>query len=158
MTCAVAVALAIAYSILFQPVYIPGRTDIYLLPAFIIFLASGMMRVPHRLVTAALLVSYLGLSAVTLTAYFESTEKDWTRRYMRAVQQQLADGDAVITTGMTYVEAEYYLGRAIPGVELHSFPTEQAEHPAYFNEAYWESSPEAAERDTGRRPKAHDPF
>jgi len=127
----VAMALPLGYSVVAQPVHIPGRTDHVLLPIFALFLAAGFDAVRPRFAGVALVSAWIAASIFVLVPFYSDPEKDLTREYLSDIEAR--PGDVVITTGKTYAEVAYYVDRWNLPVTLRSFPLEAQEHPGYLN-------------------------
>lgn len=127
----VASTCAILYSVLVQPVYIPGRTDHYLLPFFLLVLAAGLLALPHRALTWLGVAAYALLSVSVLQDSHRLPSKDFSRAFLQEIRERSRPGDIVVTTGLTFAEAEHAL-RGLP-IRLESYPRSAREHPGYLN-------------------------
>jgi hypothetical protein len=137
-----ALILSLGYSVLYQPVHIPGRTDQAYLPLFILLLALGIESLkPRFLEGAVLLVGMIGSLAI-LQIYHDYPAKNDSRTYLWELQANLNPGDVVITTGLTWAETAYYLQRwRVPATVL-PFPKTVRDHPDYLNYGELMKNPE----------------
>jgi len=147
VTFLVALGLGIGYSGLAQPVFIPGRTDSYLLPLFLVFVAHGIAGLAWRPARAMSVAGCGLLSALTLFPYYRDTEKDASRAYMASWRGTLHAGDAVIATGHTYAVCEYYMRRWQVPATLLSYPLSAQEHPGYLNSVEEMRRPQRLDKD-----------
>jgi len=129
----VAMFLSLAYSALYQPTHIPGRTDQAYLPLFILLLALGIEGLRPRWLEGAVLVVGMVCSLVVLQIYHDYPAKNDSRNYLWELQGNLNPGDIVVTTGLTWAEATYYLERWSAPVTILPFPKAVEKHPEYLN-------------------------
>ena len=122
---------SVLYSSLVQPVYIPGRTDLYLLPFFLLILGAGLIALRLRAAFWIGLALYAALALSVLRPYYTLPSKDWSRRFLEEIRARSVAGDLVVTTGLTFAETEHAL-RDLP-VRLESYPRSAREHPGYLN-------------------------
>jgi len=128
-----ALILSLGYSVVYQPVHIPGRTDQAYLPLFILLLALGIEGLKPRFLEGVALVVVMVGSLAILQVYHDHPAKNDSRAYLWELQANLTPGDIVITTGLTWAEATYYLDRwEVPSTVL-SFPKTVEQHPSYLN-------------------------
>ncbi len=133
VTLFVALILSLGYSVLYQPVHIPGRTDHAYIPLFLLLLALGIEGLKPRLLEGAvLLVGMIGSLAI-LQIYHDYPAKNDSRNYLWELQANLNPGDIVITTGLTWAETAYYLERWAVPVAVLPFPKKVEDHPGYLN-------------------------
>jgi len=111
VTLFIALVLGLGYSVLQQPVYIPGRTDQAALPLFALLLALGITSLKPRLLEGALLLVGMMGSLAILQIYHDYPAKNQSRMYLWDLQANLTPGDIVIATGLTWAETTYYLDR-----------------------------------------------
>jgi len=136
---AITLACALTYSSLAQPVYIPGRTDHYLLPVFVWILGVGLVTPRLRAATWLGLVAYGILALSVLAPYYAHPSRDSSRRFLEEIRTRSSPGDIVVTTGLTFAEAEHGL-RGLP-VRLEPYPRSAREHPGYLSWAEILSDP-----------------
>jgi hypothetical protein len=121
--------LAVLVSALVAPVYVAGRTDQLVYPAFLIVLARMVSRIPYRPIGLAFLGLLVLLSLGTLADYYRTNYKEGDRRIAATIVERARPGDVVICTGLTRAPVEYHLRRTGPGLRVHSYPRELADHP-----------------------------
>ena len=112
-----------------SPVYIPGRCDQIVFPAFCLLAASGLehMKKPRAL-PILILAIWLTLCLVSLKDLYASDGRNGDRRIAAALREHLKPGDAVVFTSLTRASAEYHLRDLRPSLALYSFPLENARH------------------------------
>jgi 4-amino-4-deoxy-L-arabinose transferase-like glycosyltransferase len=133
VTLFVALILSLTYSVFYQPVHIPGRTDDAYLPLFALLLALGIESLKPRLLEGAVLLVGMVGSLAILQIYHDYPAKSDSRTYLWELQANLNPGDIVVTTGLTWAETAYYLERwAVPASVL-PFPKTIEDHPGYLN-------------------------
>ena len=138
----------LVYSRLFQPVYIPGRTDQYLQPVFLLLVGAGIAAVSGRkVIQAAVVVLFAALSVYVLIPWYGNAAKDASRDTMEEVRAAAAPGDVLVATGYTVASSEYYASRWKLPVEVVTFPLALASHPGFFNSEDEASRPDALARD-----------
>jgi 4-amino-4-deoxy-L-arabinose transferase-like glycosyltransferase len=129
----VSLLLSLGYSLLYQPVHIPGRTDQAFLPLFVMLLALGVEGLrPRFLEGVVVLVGMVG-SLTILQIYHDNPAKNDSRNYLWELQQNLNPGDVVITTGLTWAETAYYFERWDVPATVLPFPKSVENHPGYLN-------------------------
>jgi len=129
----VAMFASLGYSALYHPTHIEGRTDQAYLPLFVLLLALGVADLRPRWLEGAVLVIGMVGSLVILQIYHDYPVKNDSRNYLWELQGNLEPGDIVVTTGLTWAEATYYLGRWSAPVTILPFPKAVEEHPGYLN-------------------------
>jgi len=143
-----AFGVPLVYSRLFQPIYIPGRTDQYLQPIFLLLAAAGIMALSgQRLIRTGIVLLFCALSIWTLIPYYGNFEKDSSRAYMEEVRDIAAAGDTLIATGYTVATSEYYALKWKIPVALFTYPLALASHPGFFNAAEEAGRPNDLARD-----------
>lgn len=142
------ILLALIYSSWIQPVYIPGRTDHYLLPFFLVLVAFGIQKINGQGMKILIILTYAGLALYTLTSYYKNTEKDFSKTYLESLHKMIGKGDVVITTGLTYAVTEYYLKKWKVPVYLDSFPLSAKMHPGYLGINALKEQPGVLEQDS----------
>jgi hypothetical protein len=128
-----ALILSLAYSALYQPVHISGRTDHAYLPLFALLLALGIDGLKPRFVAGAVLIIGMIVSLTILQVYHDNPSKSDSRTYLWELQANLNPGDIVITTGLTWAETAYYFERWTVPATVLPFPKTIEEHPGYLN-------------------------
>jgi len=115
-------------SLLFRPIYVAGRTDQLVFPAFCLALAFLIALVRPRPLKYLILAAMLGLSLYTLKDYYRTNYKTGDRRIAEIIRGDARSGDAVVFTDLTRASVEYYLRRTRPGLSIFSYPEEIATH------------------------------
>lgn len=138
---AVSLTCLVVYSSFVQPVYIPARTDHFVLPFLVLILALGIDGLRSRNLKCMIVLGYCVFAVLVLIPYYQNTEKNDSRKYLHLVKERLQNGDIVISTGLTYAVAEYYLSRWNIPVTIESYPLSMKEHPGYINYREYEQKP-----------------
>jgi hypothetical protein len=129
-----ALVAPIAYSLLLQPVFIPGRTDHYLHPIFLLLVATGVADISERrLPRIGVVLLFCALSLWVLVPYYETPTKNASRSYMEEVKKVAAPGDILIATGCTVAVSEYYALKWDLPVVFITYPLSLIKHPGFFN-------------------------
>src|SRR5262249_45674156 len=122
------------WSALGEPIAMPGRTDFFLLPGFLLLVGAGVAAAGARLrlATVPLLAAAAALATVLRprqAAAFD--EGGW----LAPLQARLRRGDVVVCTDLTRLAAEYYL--TATGATLLSYPADMAVELAHFNDDWY---------------------
>ena len=127
-----------SFSFLRQPVYLPGRYDTIVLPIFLMVTAIGLDRLFTASRSAGWCCLAVGLSlagnwywGILATSEYVDTAERLAAAHL---SQAAAPMDPVVVVGFRRAVFEYYLDRAGRSLDLSSFPSEQAEHPAWYRE------------------------
>jgi uncharacterized membrane protein len=126
-------ALPTVYSAMKSPLTLPGRTDFFLLPLFLILAGAGIARARPWLrygATSVLAIWAAGASLMYQGHVSRSDERAW----VDVLQTQTGPGDIVICTYLTRPAAEYYLSNR--GLLFLSYPTEMAQELAHYSDAW----------------------
>jgi len=115
-------------SLIFAPIYVAGRTDQIVFPAFVIALAVLIAAVRSRPIKYLLVAAVAVLSLVTLKDYYRIDHKAGDRQIAETVLKHARSGDAVIFTNLTRASVEYYLRRSPARLSMFSYPEEMAAH------------------------------
>jgi len=121
---------AALYSVFRAPIYLPGRLDQLVIPAFCLVLAVGLEGLrPEAVRVGGLglfaLASLLALRPLLLTPG-RATEKELAAE----IEAHLAAGDAVVATGLSWAPLSHALREGVgAGLVIHPFPAEITEHP-----------------------------
>ena len=115
-----------------RPVYMVGRSDVLVFPAFSMLLALAVGRFRSRTAQLAVVAASLAACVAGLAHYFSTPQRVLEREVFRALAAEARDGDVFVCTDLTRPTAEYYLRRLAPDarLELLSYPLDMAEHPA----------------------------
>jgi hypothetical protein len=120
----------------FVPIYVTGRHEAVVLPAFLLFVAAFWSNIENKKIIAAAGV-VLALLAVQSVKAEKQTIKNYTaddRTIARDLLGKLYSGDFVVYTGLARPTFEYYLPRLNAGGKKYreiSFPEELGRHPGY---------------------------
>jgi 4-amino-4-deoxy-L-arabinose transferase-like glycosyltransferase len=125
------------YSALRQPLYLVGRYDTIVLPAFLILIGVGLERLLRTRwwVGAPVVVAVAWLSVTWFNAAADNTillGRD-ERLAAEYIARTASPSDPIVTTSFRRAVFSYYLDRAAHPAELFSFPSEIAQHPGYYN-------------------------
>ena len=115
-------------SLLFTPVYVAGRTDQLVFPAFSLVLAFLIAAIRSRPIKYGLFAAVIGLSLFTLKDYYRINYKTGDRQIAETIRQYARPGDAVVFTNLTRASVEYYLRRSRVELSMFSYPEEMALH------------------------------
>lgn len=117
-----------------QPLVMPGRTDFFLLPAFLILVAAGLAAAPRPLgIAGAVLLVASGAAASWMRSGHELRFDE--RAWADVVRAQAKPGDVVICTDITCPAALYYLEGV--GVPVLAYPRDMALELAHFNDEWY---------------------
>lgn len=127
-------ALAISQ---YQPIYVVGRYEATVVPAFILILANLWSKIRNKFFwcfAVLILIFFTAKNVATERKFvgeFKSTDKTVARDLLRRMQ----DHDTVITTDLSYATLYYYLNHLNENQRkkfyLISFPEEIANHPSW---------------------------
>ena len=141
------------YSLMFHPLYIPGRYDMIVLPFFFAVFATGMDVVWRwrRLAGVAVAVVVGALAVRTLTSSFDQSNLPSFLHLDPAAGRTLgrvaAPGDVVIATSLRQQVASYYAMRSgFTGV-FRTFPSEVNSHRGWTSPERMLANPERLQRD-----------
>ncbi len=120
-------------SIVFLPIYIPGRYDQFVFPAFCLLVAVGISNIKPKNLQYFIILVLLIFSIKTLDEYYGSNPKYGDKVIASNISQNLIPGDAILCTSLTRASLEYYLRNKKPQIAFFSYPLEDANHLAYQN-------------------------
>ena len=115
-------------SLVFVPIYVAGRTDQLVFPAFVIAFAVLIAAVRSRSIKYSFIVAVIGLSILTLKDYYRVNYKTGDRQIAETILRHARSGDAVIFTNLTRASVEYYMLRSSDRITMYSYPEEVAAH------------------------------
>lgn len=115
-------------SLVFKPIYVAGRTDQLVFPAFCMVLAVLIAAIRSRPIKYLLIAAVIGLSILALKDYYRINYKAGDRRIAETILQNARSGDAVVFTNLTRASVEYYLRRHPVELIMFSYPEEMAAH------------------------------
>jgi hypothetical protein len=122
----------------FKPMYEIGRYEIIVLPAFILLLAGLSAKITDRTILTALTILLCGTAFYNVAqdrqnSNFKTTDKTLVQKIIN----ESANGDFIITTGLSQPTFFYYLNRlnknSQKNLQLISFPAEMNQHPGWIN-------------------------
>lgn len=120
----------------FVPIYVTGRHEAVVLPAFLLLVAAFWSNIENKKIIAAAGV-VLVLLAVQSVEAEKQTIKNYTaddRSIVSDLLGKMHSGDFVVYTDLSRPTFEYYLPKLNAGEKTYreiSFPEELAKHPAY---------------------------
>jgi 4-amino-4-deoxy-L-arabinose transferase-like glycosyltransferase len=137
---------AALYSGLVRPIYLLGRYEIMVLPAWLALAAAGaeslLRRSGARPIAAAGLQTawVVGLAAVSFS-YTAAVQRRFPEQEMAArLAPELRPGDRVVFTGLYRAAMEYYLRRAGAVYTAASFPPDAGQHLGWFYDSLYDPS------------------
>ena len=133
--------LPVAWSAMREPIVMPGRTDFFLLPVFVLLVGAGLARAKTWFRVVSLLVLTVSATLALIGHHQQAAGFD-EREWVDFLRNRARPGDVVICTGLTRAPAEYYLWHT--GLVLLSFPRDMTEELAHFNSAWYEHNLDAA--------------
>ncbi|MDD5547809.1 MAG: glycosyltransferase family 39 protein [Candidatus Pacebacteria bacterium] len=124
---------------LFKPIYVAGRYEMIIMPAFILLLAYLFSKIKNKyilffIVPFIIIFSYNGVLADKKEVdSYKSSEKS----VAAGILENLKDGDIVIATDLSWTTQSFYLDKlnkeAKKDFKLIPFPEEMALHPGWRN-------------------------
>jgi 4-amino-4-deoxy-L-arabinose transferase-like glycosyltransferase len=125
------------YSVAAEPLYLVGRYDTMVLPAFLILLAIGLDRIFdwRAWLGAGIAAALTGLAALSLSTAMGPPEVTDTLDIMagQVLGRDAAPRDLVVSTGSRQAVTAYYAERGGYRGAFTAFPAEMAEHPGWFS-------------------------
>jgi hypothetical protein len=112
----------------FSPIYLPGRTDQLVFPAFCLLAAVGIHQFRPAFLRYAAVILIMVCSFLTLYDYYSIDIKQGDRIMAQAIKEQLVPGDTILCTSLTRASLEYYLREEKPRPYFYSYPLENANH------------------------------
>lgn len=128
---------ALAWSLAGSPIYLPGRLENLVLPAFCLLLAVGIASLRPPVLLYSALAAVVLLSALQLRGYFEAEQPPAERELAAMIATSAERGDAVVATSLTLAPIGYYLRGRAGELEISSFPAELAQHPGNEDAGAW---------------------
>jgi len=113
-----------------EPIYLVGRSDIVVLPVFLLALAMALSRLGPRVSTLFLSV-WVVLSGMELAASWGSLQKAGNMEIAAAVDS--AGCRTVVATGLTYAPVLFYQMVQDSGAQVVPFPIDMGDHPGNLN-------------------------
>ncbi len=123
------------YSLIWQPIYLVGRTDFFLMPIWCMLMGcalSTLKRKPYLIICLAAIL----IQCITLSAYIQwKTEPYSEREITRYLNRHGSASDVILCTGLTRPQMEYYFEPI--DYRFVSYPLHMADHLAHFNEEWY---------------------
>ncbi len=119
------------YSMIFSPVYLAGRCDQLVFPAFCLLLGVGIDNVRPSHLQGVLLVVLVLFSLKTLDEFYKSNPIHGDREIATGIGLNLERGDAILCTSLTRASLEYYLRDSKSQLTFFSYPPGNALHLAH---------------------------
>jgi len=122
--CFIPLIFAGILSYLRSNIYLPGRTDQLVFPAFCLLAAVGIQQLRPFFLRYAAVVLIMVFSVLTLYDYYRIDLKQGNRMIAQTIKERLAPGDAILCTSLTRGFLEYYLREETPSLHLnfYSYP------------------------------------
>ena len=122
---------AAVYSLLFKPVYLAGRCDQIVFPAFCLIFGSGIYHLRNGYAQYLSIGIIITCSFFTLNTYYTTDAMPGDRLIAKTVIDNIKPGDSIICTSLTRASLQYYLRDKKNEVTLYSFPLENEKHLAW---------------------------
>ncbi len=135
----VPLSAAAAWSILASPIYLPGRLDNLVAPAFCLLLAAGLAALRPAVLSHLALAAVVLLSALQLHGLYQVEQAPAERELAAVIAAEAKPGDDVVATSLTLAPLSYYLRGRTGELEIASFPAELALHPGNEDAAAWQA-------------------
>lgn len=123
------------YSLVWQPIYLVGRTDFLLMPIWCMLMGcalSSLMRKPYIIICLAVVL----IQCITLSAYIQFKVDPYSEsEIIRYLKRHGKAGDVILCTGLTRPQMEYYFEPR--DYRFVSYPLDMADHLAHFNEEWY---------------------
>lgn len=122
--CFIPLIFAAIVSCLRSNVYLPGRTDQLVFPAFCLLVAVGIQQFRLVFLRYAAVTLIMVCSILTLYDYYRMDLKQGNRMIAQTIKERLAPGDTILCTSLTRGFLEYYLREEKPRLNLnfYSYP------------------------------------
>ncbi len=139
--------IALLVSISTKPLYLIGRYDFVVFPAFCLIIGLGVSKIRKYLPLMLVAVILLVLSVSTLIPYYRATPRRIATVAADYLIQHAREGEFVIFTGYRRASTQYYLEKMDARLSLISFPLEVADHLGTYDEATYLKHPENLNHD-----------
>lgn len=113
-------AFAISYKV---PLYVPGRYDIMVFPAFCLIIAAGLKRIRITFLHYSILIIILLSTSVFLYHYYFIYKKSNDRIVSEYIQMNMEKEDVLVMTELSITPFEYYWRKEFQP-KLFQFPEE----------------------------------
>jgi hypothetical protein len=122
--------VVVVRSYLNQPVYLVGRSDIVVLPFFLLALAMALARLKAR-ARILFLLAWVGLSGAELLGSAQRLKKPGNEALVAALDT--AGCTTVVASGLSFAPVAYYEMIQEEGALVAPFPIDMASHPGHMN-------------------------
>lgn len=139
--------IALLLSISITPLYLIGRYDFVVFPAFCLLIGLGVSKIKNYLLVILVAVILLGLSVSTLIPYYQVTPRRVAAVTADYLIHHARDGEFVVFTGSRRACTQYYLEKMDGRLNLLSFPLEVADHLGTYHEEIYLEQPEKLNHD-----------
>ena len=120
--CFIPLLCAAIVSWLRSSIYIPGRTDQLVFPAFCLLTAVGIQQFRPVFLRYAVVILIMFFSLFTLYDYYRIDLKPGNKIIAQTIKERLVPGDTIICTSLTRGFLEYYLREEKPHPLFYSYP------------------------------------
>jgi 4-amino-4-deoxy-L-arabinose transferase-like glycosyltransferase len=105
----IVIPLSLAFIISLKvPIYVPGRYDILVFPAFCLVIAAGLKGFKNKFLTALLLIIIILSTSVILYHYYFIFKKSNDRSVSEYIQMNMGKEDVLVATELSITPFEYY--------------------------------------------------
>ncbi|MGA2780310.1 MAG: glycosyltransferase family 39 protein [Smithella sp.] len=109
-------------SYLHSNIYLPGRTDQLVFPAFCLLAAVGIQQFRPVFLRYAAVTLIMVCSLLTLYDYYRIDLQQGNKMIAQTIKERLAPGDTILCTSLTRGFLEYYLREEKPRPHFYSYP------------------------------------
>ena len=139
--------IAFLLSISITPLYLIGRYDFVVFPAFCLLIGLGVSKIKNYSLLILVAIILLGLSVSTLKPYYQATPRRVAAVTADYLVHHARDGEFVVFTGYRRASTQYYLEKMDGRLNLLSFPLEVADHLGTYDEERYLEEPEKLNHD-----------
>lgn len=106
-----------------DPVYMVGRTDFLVFPAFPLLIGAALVRM-RPAVRGTAVVALAVASAIGLYTYFSRPSRGSERVPLRSIAARCRSGDMIVLTDLAYPTGRHYLEQAAgtPSLQIEEYP------------------------------------
>jgi uncharacterized membrane protein len=115
-------------SALFSPIYLAGRTDQLVFPAFCLFIGVSISVIKAKWLRYGIITMLITFSSITLSDYYKINLKYGDKEIADTVIKNLKKGDIVLCTSLTRASLEYYLRGYKEQIHIFSYPLGSERH------------------------------
>jgi len=115
-------------SIISSPVYLAGRCDQLVFPAFCLLIAVSISAIKPKALQHIVFIILLIFSFKTLSVHHKTNLKYGNKKIASVVRENMQPGDAILCTSLTRPSLEYYLREDTARINFFSYPSEMADH------------------------------